>query len=47
MDTKKKAPGTAQDDPAPGPKITKGRAQASTSGSNKEKGPNAADGVAS
>jgi hypothetical protein len=47
MGTKIKAPGTAQEDLAPGPKVTKGRAQASTSGNNKERGSNAADGVAS
>jgi hypothetical protein len=47
MDTKKKAPGTTQEASAPGPKIAKGKTQASSSGSNKERGTNATDGVAS
>jgi hypothetical protein len=46
LETKKKAPGTTQDATAPGAKVTRGKNQASSSGSNKEKGPGGVDGVA-
>jgi hypothetical protein len=47
LEASKKAPGPAQDIAAPANKITRGKAQASSSGSSKEKGTCATVGVAS
>jgi hypothetical protein len=47
LDSKKKAPGAAMEAPAQGSKLAKGKTQANSSGSSKEKGANATDGVAS
>jgi hypothetical protein len=47
LETKRKAPGAATESTAPGPKVAKGKAQASSSGSSKDRGANVTDGVAS
>jgi hypothetical protein len=47
LESKKKAPGAAIEATAQGSKIAKGKAQANSSGSSKDKGTNATDGVAS
>jgi hypothetical protein len=46
LESKKKAPGPSHEAPAPTAKANRGRNQASSGGSSKEKGTGAADGVA-